>query len=181
MRLFRLSHWTTISTLLFSALTHLPVIQAEQQKDTKALRPRVPLQLSSDHLHREFQSQILTRRFIIIDGYRLALASHVQILPIQIAATELRNFWNRVIPAVVEKWGTNDGSLLVSFGNLQILFESEHPNVALDWVAILTLASALRERVCIGGGWAGFFQGTMTNLATQTVIRVTFQYVASRV
>ena len=78
--------------------------------------------------------------------------------------------------AVDAKRQTNDHVLPVRFGKLEILFESENENVPLDWTAIISLASYLEDNVCTGGGWAGFFQGAMTNLATQMVIRVTLKY-----
>lgn len=77
--------------------------------------------------------------------------------------------------AVVTKWQTNDRILDARFGSLEILFESGNANGPLDWVAILYFASYMKDRVGIGEGWAGFFQGTMTDLATQTVVRVTLR------
>lgn len=78
--------------------------------------------------------------------------------------------------AVVANWQTNDRILDARFGNLEILFESGNTNGPLDWVAILYFASYMKDKVGIGAGWAGFFQLTMTDLATETVVRVTLRY-----
>ena len=76
------------------------------------------------------------------------------------------------------RWQTTDRFLSVRIGNLVIMFEGGNEGIPLDFTAIVFLASYMRGQVPNGGGWAGFFQGTMTNLATQVVIRVTLQYVS---
>lgn len=79
--------------------------------------------------------------------------------------------------AVVTNWETNDRTLDARYGDLEILFENGNAHGPLDWVAILYFASYMKDNVAIGEGWAGFFQGTMTDLATQTVVRVTLRYI----
>ena len=79
--------------------------------------------------------------------------------------------------AADSKWQVNDHILLLQFGQLLILFESDDEILPLDWTAIVFLASRMKDRGCTGGGWTGFFTITMTNLATQAVIGVTLQYI----
>ncbi len=63
------------------------------------------------------------------------------------------------------------------FRQLQIVFERVDENVALGWTAIAFLASSVKDMAGDGGGWAGFFRGAMTGLATEAVVRVTLRYV----
>lgn len=177
MLLPRFSHLTVFSNLLTLAFTHPLEDQNEQHTDITIREPRGLSQPSLDHSHLNLQIPTLSRRNIIIGGYQISLFRHVQILPITVAAEDLRQFWTGVQIAVYAKRQTNDHVLPLRFGKLEILFESENQNVPLDWSAIFSLARYLEDNVCTGGGWARFFQGAMTNLATEMVIRVTLRYI----
>ena len=144
------------------------------------MEPRSLLQTPPNHTHsKSHQSQLLHSRELTLAGtYQLVFSHHVQLLPIRIAAEELRAFWNGVMIAANAKWQTADPVLPISLGNLHIVFESGgDADAPLDWTAIVFLASFMKDRVCVGGGWAGFFEGTVTNLATRAVMRVTLRYV----
>lgn len=166
-----------LSALLLPAFTHPLADQDKQHTDMRTIEHHDLSQPPSDHRRLNFGGPSLSRRVNILEGYRLSFSQNVQILPVTVAAEVLREFWTGVMVAVVANWQTNDRVLEARFGNLEILFESGNANGPLDWVAILYFASYMKDKVGIGEAWAGFFQGTMTDLATQTAVRVTLRYI----
>lgn len=165
-----------LSTLLIPAFTHPLADQDKQHTDIRTIEHHDLSQPPSDHRRLKLRDPSLSRRIDNLEGYRLSFSQNVQILPVTVAAEVLREFWTEVMVAVVANWQTNDRILDARFGNLEILFESGNANGPLDWVAILYFASYMKDKVGIGAGWAGFFQVTMTDLATETVVRVTLRY-----
>ena len=120
MLLQRFSHLTVFSNLLTLAFTHPLEDQNEQHTDITIREPRGLSQPSLDHSHLNLQIPTLSRRNNIIGGYQISLFRHVQILPITVAAEDLRQFWTGVMIAVDAKRQTNDHVLPVRFGNLEI-------------------------------------------------------------
>ena len=174
MLLLRLLH---LSTLLILAFNHLLAYHNKQHTDIRTIEYHGLSEFASDHRRLNLRNLSLSRRVNSLEGYQFSLSQHIQILPVTVAAEALREFWTEVMVAVVAKWQSNDHFLDARFGGLEILFENGNEDVSFDWTAILFFASYMKDKVGNGGGWAGFFQGTMTDLATQAMIRVTLRYV----
>ena len=176
MLLLRPSHLSVFLSLLIPAFTHPLADQNEQQPDITAIEPRDLAQPPWDPRRLTHHTSTLSKRFLIIDGYQLSLSQHVQILPINIASEEIREFWTQVMATVLANWPSDSHTLSVNVGQMQVLFDSGDENVPLDWLGILHLASYMIENVCTGGGWVALFQGRLINLATQVAMRVTLQH-----
>ena len=127
-----LSHLIICSTLLILAFSHPLADQNEQHNSMGTMKLRGLSQTISDYGRLNHRAPTFSRRQLIIESYRLSLSHQVQILPITIAAQKLRAFWTDVMIAANSKWQSNDHILLLQFGQLLILSESDDDNIPLN-------------------------------------------------
>lgn len=114
-------------------------------------------------MHLNLRDPIFSQGNEVVEGYQLSFSQRLQILPINIVAEELHDFWTKVTVAADAKRQTNPRFLPVSYGNLQILFESGDGIVPFNSTALVLLARSMKDRMCVGEWLAGFCQGTRMN------------------